>query len=82
MFENRLEEVKGAATSSLFPPLLFQGMRPRVQLLCAERNAPCQWDLGIDRAKPPTSAGKWQGNDQTDLQCQAARQMSYTRSLA
>ena len=31
-----LEEVQGAATSSLFPPPLFQGMRPCVQLLCAE----------------------------------------------
>ena len=26
-----------------------------------------------DKAKPPTSAAKWQGNDQTDLQCQTAR---------
>ena len=23
------------------------------------------WDLAIDKAKPPTSAAKWQGNDQT-----------------
>ena len=48
-------------------------MWPCVQLLCAERNAPCQWDLAIDKAKPPASAAKWQGNDQIDLQCQAAR---------
>ena len=27
----------------------------------------------IDKAKPPLSAAKWQGNDQIDLQCQAAR---------
>ena len=33
----------------------FQDMWPRVQLLCAERNAPCQWDLAI-KAKPPMSA--------------------------
>ena len=33
------------------------------QLLCAECNTPCQWDLAIDKAKPPTSAAKWQGND-------------------
>ena len=52
---------------------LFQDMWPRVLLLCAEYNAPCQWDLAIDKAKPPTSAAKWQSNDQTDLQCQAAR---------
>ena len=44
-----------------------------VQLLCAERNAPCQRDLAFDKAEPPASAAKWQGNDQTDLQCQAAR---------
>ena len=72
----------------LFPPPLFQDTWPRVQLLCAERNAPCQWDLAIDKAKPPMSAGEWQGNDQTDLQCQTARQlspsgpMSYLRGLA
>ena len=40
---------------------------------CAECNAPCQQDLAIDKVKPPASAAKWQGNDQTDLQCQAAR---------
>ena len=43
------------------------------QLLCAERNAPSQRDLAIDKAKPPAFAAKWQGNDQTDLQCQTAR---------
>ena len=71
--ENRVEEVQGSATSPLFTPLLFQNTWPCVQLLCAERNAPCQRDLAIDKAKPPASAAKWQGNDQTDLQCQAAR---------
>ena len=74
--ENHLEEVEGAATSSLLLPPLFQDMWLHVQqlqLLCVERNAPCQWDLAIDKAKPPTSAMKWQGNDQTDLQCQATR---------
>ena len=71
--ENRLEEVQGAATSCLFPPPLYQDTWSPVELLCVERNAPCQWDLATDKAKPPTSAAKWQGNDQTDLQCQAAR---------
>ena len=71
--ENCLEEVQGAATSSLFTPPLFQDTWPCVQLLCAERNAPCQLDLAIDKTKPPTSAVEWQGNDRTDLQCQAAR---------
>ena len=72
--ENRLKEVQGAATpSSHFPPPLFQDTWPWVQLLCAGRNASCQWDLAIDKAKPLMSAGKWQGNDQADLQCQAAR---------
>ena len=66
-------DVQGAATSSLFPPPLFQDTWLRVQLLCVERNAPCQWDLAIDKAKPLMSAEKWQGNDQTALQCQAAR---------
>ena len=48
--ENHLEEVQGAAISSLFPPPLFQDTWPRVQLLCVERNAPCQWDLAIDNS--------------------------------
>ena len=71
--ENRLEEVQGSATSPLFTPPLFQNTWPCVQLLCAEHNAPCQRDLAIDKAEPPASAAKWQGNDQTDLQCQATR---------
>ena len=71
--ENRLEEVQGSATSPLFTPPLFQNTWPCVQLLCAECNAPCQRDLAIDKAEPPASAAKWQGNDQTDLQCQATR---------
>ena len=29
--------------------------------------------LATDKAKPPASAAEWQGNDQTDLQCQASR---------
>ena len=56
--ENHLEEVQGAATSSLFTPPLFQDTWPCVQLLCAECNAPCQRDLAIDKTKPPTSAEK------------------------
>ena len=71
--ENRQEEVQGSATSPLFTPPLFQNTWPCVQFLCAELNAPCQRDLAIDKAKPPASAAKWQGNDQLDLQCQAAR---------
>ena len=71
--ENCLEEVQGSATSSLFMPPLFQNMWPCVQLFCAKHNAPLQQDLAIDKAKPPASAAKWQGNDQTDLQCQTAR---------
>ena len=71
--ENCLEEVQGSATSSLFTPPLFQNTWPCVQLLCAERNAPCQQDLAVDKAKPPASVAKWQGNDQTYLHCQAAR---------
>ena len=51
MCENRLEEFQGSATSPLFTPPLFQNTWPCVQLLCAERNAPCQRDLAIDKAK-------------------------------
>ena len=40
--ENRLKEVQGAETSSLFPPPFFQDTWPCVQHVCAERNAPCQ----------------------------------------
>ena len=47
--------------------------RGHVYSTCAEPNALCQRDLAVDKAKPPASAAKWQGNDQTDLQCQAAR---------
>ena len=72
-FISWLEEVQGSATSPLFTPHLFQNTWPCVQLLCAGRNAPCQRDLAIDKAEPPASAGRWQGNDQTDLQCQATR---------
>ena len=50
--ENCLEKVQGSATSSLFMPPLFQNTWPCVQLLCAERNAPCQRDLAIDKAEP------------------------------
>ena len=59
--ENRLEEVQGSATSSLFTPPLFQNTWPCVQLLCVERYAPCQRDLDIDTAKPPGSAAKLTG---------------------
>ena len=67
--ENRLEEVQGAETSSLFPPPFFQDTWPCVQHVCAECNAPCQWNLASNKALPPASAAKWQSNDQTDLQC-------------
>ena len=75
--EPPLDEVQGAAASSFFPPLLIQDKWPLVQLLCEESNAPCKWDLAIDKAKPPTSAAVWQGNDQMDLHCQAARHCHY-----
>ena len=50
-------------------PATSQNMWLWVQLLCA----PCQWDLATEKPTPPTSATEWQGNDQTDLQCQATR---------
>ena len=52
----------------LFLPPLFQDTWPCVQFLCAERDAPCQWDLAIDKAKPPTSAAKWQGQCHHQIQ--------------
>ena len=42
----------------LSTPPLFQNTWPCVQLLCVERNAPCQQDLAIDKAEPPASAAK------------------------
>ena len=39
--ENRLEEVQGATISSHIPPPLLQDPWPCVQLLRAERHAPC-----------------------------------------
>ena len=70
--ENSLEEVQRAATSSLFPPPLFQDTRPCVQLLCVEPNAPCHetWPL----TKP--NLQRLQRNDRAmirHLQCQATR---------
>ena len=44
--ENRLVEIQGAATSSLFPPPLFQDTWLRVQLLCeAQCSMPVRWPL-------------------------------------
>ena len=63
------KKFQGAETSSLFPPPFFQDTWPCVQHVCAERNAPCQWNLASNKALPPASAAKWQSNDQTDLQC-------------
>ena len=68
MCENCLEEVQGAAISSLFMPPLFQDTWPCVQLLCAERNAPCQWALAIDKTKPPVCSGmKGQWSDRSAM---------------
>ena len=58
MCENRLEEIQEADTSSLFPPPFFQDTWPCEQLLCAERNAPCQWNFAINKAQPPASVAK------------------------
>ena len=74
--ENCLEEVQGSATSPLFTSPLFKNTWPCVQLLCVECNAPCQRNLVIDKAEPPASAEKWQGNDQTDLQCNGRKTLS------
>ena len=60
--ENRLEEIQEAAASSLFPPPVFQDVAA-CTALCVRKvmlNA-------IDKARPPVSATKWWGNDETDL---------------
>ena len=49
---------------------------------CAVCNAPCQRDLAIDKAEPPASAAKRQGNDQTDLQCQATRHCHHQETMS
>ena len=63
--------IQGATTSSHIPPPLLQDQRPCIQLMCAERHAPCQWNLAIDQDKPAVLVGQWQGHEQTDLQYQA-----------
>ena len=67
--ENSLEEVQGTATSSIFLPPLFQDMRPCVQLLCAERNAPCQWDLALDKTETFNAyrGMTWQWSDRSAM---------------
>ena len=86
-YENCLEEVQGAATSSLFMPPLFQDTWPCVQLLCAECNAPCQWDLA--KWQNQTSnfcsgmTGQWSGRSATSG-CKTLSQsgpMSYLHGL-
>ena len=57
--ENRLEEVQGAITSSHIPPPLLQDPWPCVQLLRAERHAPCQWNLATYQDEPAALAMQW-----------------------
>ena len=57
--ENRLEEVQGATASSHIPPPLLQDPWPCVQLLCAERHAPCQWNLATYQDEPAALATQW-----------------------
>ena len=72
--ENHLEEVQGAAASSLFTPPLFQDTWPCVQLLCASAPYQCSIPVRLGHGQNQTSniyrgmTGQW-----SDLQCQAAR---------
>ena len=50
--ENSLEEVQGATTKSHIPPPLLQDQWPCIQLLHAERHAPCQCNLATDHDRP------------------------------
>ena len=82
--ENRLEEVQGAASSSLFPPLLFQNTWPHVQLVC---RASCQWDLAIDNQTSYVCSGiTGQWSDSSAISSRrmlsASGSISYLRSLA
>ena len=71
MCENHLE-VQGAASISLFPPLLFQEYSMYSSCVRSARlhASDCEtWPL----RKPNLLCLQRQGNDQTDLQCQAAK---------
>ena len=50
--ENSLEEVQGATSSSHIPPPLLQDTWPCIQLLRAERHAPCKWNFATDQDEP------------------------------
>ena len=82
-----LEEVQGTATSFLFTPPLFQDTWLCVQLLCAGRNAPCQWDLAVDKAKTSNvcseMTGQWSDRSaMSSLKTSLPPDpMSYLRSL-
>ena len=64
------KKFREATTISHIPRPLLQDPWPCIQLLLAERHAPCQWNLATDIDEP---AAQWQGHDQTDLQYQARR---------
>ena len=49
----------GATTSSHIPPSLLQDTWPCIQLLRAERHAPCQWNLATDQDEPAALAAQW-----------------------
>ena len=69
--ENSLEELQGSATSSLFTPPLFQNTVCTALVCGAQCSMPAR--LGHWQSRTSSVCRKWQGNDQTDLQCQAAR---------
>ena len=82
MCENCLEEVQGAATSSLFPSPLFQDTWPCVQLVCGVQ---CSMPVRLGHWQSQTSNvySEWQGNDQQIRNVKPPPDpMSYLRGLA
>ena len=71
--ENSLEEVQGATTSSHILPPLKQDTWPCIQLLCAERHAPCHltWPLTKTNLQRLQRNNRAMITDQTDQLYQA-----------
>ena len=65
MGQDCVEEIQGPYTSTYITTPVTQDQRPCVQHMCKKRHAPCQWNLGFDKAKPTPPTTKWQGYDST-----------------
>ena len=63
-----MEEIQGAAASSLNPTPILQNSWLCVLLMFPECNAPCRPDLVLDKARSTPFAAQRQSHDQPDLQ--------------